>query len=216
MEISPITIKYLDQYYYKKARSSFKTRFDLLLYERITHSNYAEISPKELDEFEIIDHSISMGECINIYWQQEDIKKFEIQGKPIEKIYQEIRDWRVIHKTNIDNLLKYYIENIFPRVFSKDDFYYLVENAKECDYCHITLDQINKLIDKKELFKKHITRGWSLEIDRKSANLEYTKDNCVTCCYWCNNAKTDEFSHGEFKKIGLEIQKIWNERLENK
>jgi hypothetical protein len=47
----------------------------------------------------------------------------------------------------------------------------------------------------------------------KEANLEYLMENCVTCCYWCNNTKTDEFSYYEFKKVGVEIEKIWHERL---
>ena len=32
-------------------------------------------------------------------------------------------------------------------------------------------------------------------------------------CYWCNNAKTDEFSPEEFKPIAEGIRKAWNERL---
>ena len=52
-----------------------------------------------------------------------------------------------------------------------------------------------------------------LEIDRKRPNEEYTTDNSVLCCYWCNNAKTDEFCATEFKAIGEEIGKIWRKRL---
>jgi hypothetical protein len=33
------------------------------------------------------------------------------------------------------------------------------------------------------------------------------------CCYWCNNAKTDEFTPTEFKFIGQMIGNIWNTRL---
>ncbi|HPT73200.1 MAG TPA: hypothetical protein PLE74_13070, partial [Candidatus Cloacimonadota bacterium] len=57
------------------------------------------------------------------------------------------------------------------------------------------------------------TRGWTLEIDRKKPNLEYEEDNCVMCCYWCNNAKTDEFDDVEFLPIGNAINQIWNGRL---
>jgi len=32
-------------------------------------------------------------------------------------------------------------------------------------------------------------------------------------CYWCNNAKTDEFTEEEFSKIGREIRNIWDDRL---
>jgi len=62
------------------------------------------------------------------------------------------------------------------------------------------------------LFKKS-ERGWNLEIDRKNSNYEYTKDNCVMCCYWCNNAKTDEFTYPEFKEIGLAFKQVWDKRL---
>ncbi|WP_188117205.1 hypothetical protein [Campylobacter concisus] len=32
-------------------------------------------------------------------------------------------------------------------------------------------------------------------------------------CYWCNNAKTDEFSPEEFKPIAEGIREVWNKRL---
>ena len=47
-----------------------------------------------------------------------------------------------------------------------------------------------------------------MEIDRKKPNLEYTKENCVRCCYWCNSAKTDEFDDVEFESIGDASKKI--------
>ena len=80
---------------------------------------------------------------------------------------------------------------------------------------HITEDMISDLIGEKQIHKKHITRGWSLEIDRKKPNHEYSEENCVWCCYWCNNAKTDEFTYKEFKKIGETIKTVWNDRLKN-
>lgn len=201
--------------YNQKAKSSFKAKFDLLLYERITTGVYGEITTEELAEFEIINHKDTLDEYIHVYWQQENINKSVNRGKTIDEIYIEMKGWREKNKSNIDKLLKHYIDNIYDTVFPKVEFFQMLENAKECEYCHITTEQINELIEKQKLFKKHITRGWSFEIDRKEANLEYTKDNCVICCYWCNNAKTDEFSFDEFKNIGIEIQKIWHGRLKH-
>jgi hypothetical protein len=40
--------------YIQKARSSFNARFDLLLFERISHCKDGEIKIEELDNFEII------------------------------------------------------------------------------------------------------------------------------------------------------------------
>jgi len=32
-------------------------------------------------------------------------------------------------------------------------------------------------------------------------------------CYWCNNAKTDEFTAEEFAVIGKAIAMVWHDRL---
>jgi 5-methylcytosine-specific restriction endonuclease McrA len=54
-----------------------------------------------------------------------------------------------------------------------------------------------------------------LELERKKPNESYDNtDNLVLCCYWCNNAKTDEFTEEEFKEIGKVIGKIWQTRLQ--
>lgn len=202
-----------NSYYLQKAKSSFKARFDLLLYHRITNGNSDTISTNELDEFEINHHLDSLNEYIQVYWQQEENKAFKIRGRVIEDIYKDMKKWKDDNKPNIEILLKHYIGNTFNKVFPRKDFDQMLEQEKVCKYCHISKEQINDLIKKRKLYKKHITRGWSLEIDRKEPNLEYTKDNCVWCCYWCNNAKTDEFSYDEFKIIGNEIKKIWHDRL---
>ena len=104
-----MTTKDISRYYDQKARSSFKARFDLLLYEHITHGIDIEITIEELEDFEIKKHMDSLSEYIHVYWQQDNIKKYEIHGKAIERIYQEMKDWRESHKSNIDNLRKYYI-----------------------------------------------------------------------------------------------------------
>jgi len=72
--------------------------------------------------------------------------------------------------------------------------------------------KINQLAINRKLYKKN-ERGWKLEIDRINSNLEYKPNNCVMACYWCNNAKTDEFTYEEFKEIGKEIRKVWETRL---
>ncbi len=81
-----------------------------------------------------------------------------------------------------------------------------------CEYCGITQDEVNKLFKKHKIYTKR-NRGYSMEIDRKEPFKGYTKDNIVSCCYWCNNAKSDEFSYEEFKEIAKSIRKIWEKRL---
>jgi hypothetical protein len=73
---------------------------------------------------------------------------------------------------------------------------------------------ISSLRVKGEIFNKRDTRGFSMEIDRKEPNKEYTSGNSVLSCYWCNNAKTDEFFYDEFKPIiGESFRLLWNKRL---
>ena len=83
-----------------------------------------------------------------------------------------------------------WIRNLYNRKKFKTkkfpEFYdWYASKEKRCRYCGITEKEITKLI---------------------SGNLEL-------CCYWCNNAKSDEFTSGEFKSIGREIGKVMKKRL---
>ena len=78
-----------------------------------------------------------------------------------------------------------------------------------CAYCGISMKLLNNI----KLYTKR-ARGYSMEIDQKDPYGYYSGDNCVACCYWCNNAKTDEFSVQEFKEIARGINAVWNQRLE--
>lgn len=84
---------------------------------------------------------------------------------------------------------------------------------KECHYCGINEYELDLLWTKYPNLTKR-KRGRRLEIERLKPNEPYSNlDNLVFCCYWCNNAKTDTFSHTEFELIGKEIKKIWVKRL---
>ncbi len=94
------------------------------------------------------------------------------------------------------------------------DFYnWYLTAEKKCHYCGITEEDLNEL-HKIGINNKRITRGRTLEIDRKIADEKYSKiENLTYSCYWCNNAKTDTFSEEEFKIIGKAIGIVWNQRL---
>ena len=48
-------------------------------------------------------------------------------------------------------------------------------------------------------------------LDRKDSSLGYSKENCVPCCWECNNLKGAKFSYEEFKLILLIKEKKWSE-----
>ena len=88
---------------------------------------------------------------------------------------------------------------------------------KKCHYCGITAPQIHAPKESGLIHtKRWKTRGRKLEIERLQPNEPYDNTrNLVFCCYWCNNAKSDEFSREEFLKIGQVIKEIWKERRFN-
>ena len=191
--------------YLTKSKDSFKTKKNLFLFS-LAISGSKEFKSIDFHNFEITDDLVKIysGE----YWQE--LESYKINELSIKEILTEIE---VLEKENIElikRLEKEYIDS-FSRVYSETEFVQLMEN-KECHYCGITLDGIESLVEKRKLYKKSL-RGWSLEIDRLNSNLEYTPDNCVMSCYWCNNAKTDEFTEEEFLKVGKVIKEIWIERL---
>lgn len=196
--------------YRQKAKDSFKTRLNLYLFDRVLRDDPIDtITTSEFEEFKL-SHNL-----INLYtteYHQLDYDKY-VGNKMVNEIWQKMTLWRKQHQDIIDVLQNHYVEVIFPSIFSKAEFADLI-NASEpqCHYCGITTDKIKILINKRRLYKKR-SRGFQLEIDRKKPNEEYTPENSVLCCYWCNNAKTDEFFDEEFMEVGNAIRKIWSKRL---
>lgn len=89
------------------------------------------------------------------------------------------------------------------------------QTDKRCHYCGVTQYQIEKLWQKRLLYTKR-NRGRKLEIERLKPNEPYDNiKNLVFSCYWCNNAKTDEFTEGKFKVIAAGIKEAWVNRLNN-
>lgn len=84
-----------------------------------------------------------------------------------------------------------------------------------CHYCGITEAEIEELLRAGNIKTKRITtRGKRLELDRKMPEPSYAVvENLVLCCYWCNNAKTDEFSADEFRLIAPAFRTVWQSRL---
>ena len=195
----------LMQKYRAKAKDSFKTKKALFLFDSALNDKH-QVEEADFVSFEIMEELVKA--YTSEYWQQP--LDYEIKGKPVSEIE---RLFNLIEKENLDTFLqleKDYIlsfENIFPATsFEK------LLSEKNCHYCKISKDEIEELGKKNLLYKKTL-RGWNLEIDRLNSNLEYFPENCVMSCYWCNNAKTDEFTESEFLKIGSVINAIWNDRL---
>lgn len=111
------------------------------------------------------------------------------------------------------------IKSIWLRKFKCTNFWtfyeWYISQERKCHYCDITEHEIKILLDAGRLFTKTLrTRGKRLEIERKEPEESYDNlKNLTFCCYWCNNAKTDTFTHDEFIDVGKAFSNIWQQRL---
>ena len=107
---------------------------------------------------------------------------------------------------------KCYKKNILT--FEQFSKFWNQEADRTCEYCGISESQI-ALLDKKCQIKtkRFYSRGKTMEVDKVDAFGEYEVENIILSCYWCNNAKTDEYDLKEFKSIANGINKVWNQRL---
>jgi|TARA_B110001469_G_C9427678_1_gene217589 hypothetical protein len=111
------------------------------------------------------------------------------------------------------------IRKIWKKKCNKIDFWefheWYIKPERKCHYCGINEEQIKYLIEEGRIVTTRLsTRGRTLEIERLEPKKPYDEiNNLVYSCYWCNNAKTDEFTEEEFKLIGKQIEYIWKARL---
>lgn len=191
--------------YLAKAKDSFETKLNLFLFDHVIKSR-TNLSRDHFINFHITEDLVLLYTAT--YWQQK--RDYQIEGKTVDVIYHEMKELRLQHTELIAALQKEYTLDRFPSIFPFQDFEQLTASCK-CAFCGISLEEVEVLADKGMLYKKN-DRGWSLGIDRLNSNYEYTKENCVMACYWCNNAKTDEFTKEEFLEIAKAIRKVWQAR----
>ena len=91
------------------------------------------------------------------------------------------------------------------------------ENAA-CHYCNTSILQIRGLLNSGIISGRAVggggIRGANLEIDRMWPEEQYSEENCVLSCYYCNNDKSDTFDYEIYKyRIGRLRKAIWEELL---
>ena len=138
-------------------------------------------------------------------YTQEDLSQgFNISNKEVQKIqknYKEKLDY--IQKVRKKFHLKKKSNNFRFKNFL--EFYFWYRNQpKKCSYCGTKENVLIYLYDNKVISSKR-KRGRTLEIERKNSTLnEYSKDNCILSCYFCNNHKSDTISEKDYRKYFAE------------
>ena len=95
-----------------------------------------------------------------------------------------------------------------------DDFsnwYNTTVQDRSCNYCGLSERESQKIIHYGLLTSKRfplegntsqgVNRGYWLEIDKKNPAGIYSRENCVPCCYFCNNDKSDVFNEEQYRKF---------------
>ena len=159
---------------------------------------------------------------------KEDFNNNNYVAVEYDKFYKDkkkVEEWNLTYdkwmKNSRYNYIKEKLKSIFENIFyDKLRFVKFKElygedgKSRECFYCHITEKEIEELIEAGKITTKRLySRGRRMEIEQKEPDKGYVFSNIALCCYWCNNAKSDEFTEEEFIPLGKEIEKIWKKRL---
>lgn len=73
--------------------------------------------------------------------------------------------------------------------FTFEQFVNVIKNNKNCHYCKSEVYWTEHNISK---------NGESYNLDRKNNALGYDLENCVVCCWKCNESKKDNYSYDEW------------------
>ncbi len=205
-------VKKINQKYAALAERSFKTRIESYLLHKIREKeSLGNVTIDEFLAYEITPDRIKEYEQD---WQKD--KCDEIGSTKVSDVDKLITDWKKEKKdTLIKDLLKDYKSYFKKHILTQGEFnlFYVEDDTqRKCAYCEISDQEISDMRERGTIKTKR-GRGYSMEIDRINSNEEYKRENLLLACYWCNNAKTDEYTEDEFRDIiGKAIKKVWELR----
>jgi len=131
------------------------------------------------------------------------------KGTVTDKLISEIRNERIEDVEKITRIRELWANKRDFGSFREFNKWY--SDGKVCYYCEIPQSIISDLVNRGKLTSARFpingvitpgrTRGLYLEVDRKDSKKGYERENCVLCCYFCNNDKSDIFNADEYNKF---------------
>ena len=87
----------------------------------------------------------------------------------------------------------------FARAGKRAFFTWYRKQKRKCHYCETEEKTLTELFEAGVLATKRF-RGRSLELERRDAKgNQYSEENCVLACYFCNNHKSDIISEEDHR-----------------
>ncbi len=186
---------------------TFEKALDYFLYYKIC------VEKNENPTFEDFTSFILTAEIEEqIFMDYSNVATLRAKNKRISAVAKSLK---TVTKQIKNHIRAEFCNQIDMEIFKRDFFFKDNERHKRvCGYCGISEEEIHKLFSKHKIYtKRQYSRGKTLEVDKKDPNDLYKIDNIILACYWCNNAKTDEFNDVEFRTVAKSIRQVWNERL---
>ena len=120
-----------------------------------------------------------------------------------KKTEEQLRKWFSNKKSRNPEVIGFESVDEFLEWYKKEE--------KVCYYCGLTEENSQEIVHKGILtsnrfptggiFSQGVNRGYWLEIDRKEPKGQYSLNNCVLSCYFCNNDKSDVFTDNQYIKF---------------
>lgn len=209
MPAQPLSIRYS-----AVRKRSFARHLDLFLTASYLRSPEGSLEHISQDDYRRFQPTAEERAAYLHSYQARSLSELVAHGQTILSLDTVIRQWRKVNPALEAELRALHDEH---HCLTAEEFKQLVNpQAGElaCEYCELTESHFRQLIERGLIRTKRLsTRGNTFEFDCRDPEQGYTKNNVVLCCYWCNNAKTDEFSPGEFKPIALALAAVWRQRL---
>jgi hypothetical protein len=160
---------------------------------------------------EDLKHRFLISTCVDGKKYAEIAKEIGVTQKVLSIWWEELKSER----NEIAKIRNLYHRKGFKNTTFHEFYIWFLAQNRQCHYCHINQHEIEILFEKKLIMPTgRLTRGRSLELERKEPKESYDNlGNLVLCCYWCNNAKSDQFSDAEFIDIGKVIGEKLRKRL---
>lgn len=189
-------------------KRSFERHFDLFLTTCFLRSPTQDLSQVELSVYQAF-HPTPQEWTFYVQSQQAKSYATSVNNINIGMLDKAIKSWLAENNLQLKEYEALH-QCISPAAFDA----LFTPEPTACAYCQITKSQFEALRQAGQLQTKRLrTRGTSFEIDCRIPELGYTEGNLAPCCYWCNNAKTDEFTDAEFQPIAYALALVWRRRL---